>query len=197
MIPQLGNVSQPTTGVQTGTASQENRSAQAPANAPVVRTEIAQAVPAVARPPETGSASKDHKRNLNPPDPNAPAGPPPSFEASILDRAREEASASALEQVQEQPLPPEIPMAPENEALDAELSEHADVADLRTEGEGRPADVSIEGPEDATAGNPPAPEQDRDPYFAPPTSSERAEAQVATLRALEADDTEPKMDTSI
>jgi hypothetical protein len=38
------------------------------------------------------SLAPDVRRNLNPPDPNAPAGPPPAFEASILDRAREQVS---------------------------------------------------------------------------------------------------------
>lgn len=41
------------------------------------------------QPAETAAVPQDPRPDLSPPDPDAPTGPPPAFEASLLDRQRE------------------------------------------------------------------------------------------------------------
>lgn len=50
------------------------------------------------------------RADLNPPDPDAPAGPPPAFEASILDRAREIALAPPPATAPAEPPAPVVPV---------------------------------------------------------------------------------------
>ncbi|MEM9344100.1 MAG: hypothetical protein AAGA87_13740 [Pseudomonadota bacterium] len=131
-----------------------------------VTVEIANPTPAVEQAQTVDNApERNMLPDLLPPNPQAPAGPPPAFEASILDRAREVAfrgtgdvtSAPELPQPQPEPVQNTSGTAPEE---DFELSSQPVVA-------------------------PEAEPESELSYDVPPSRMERAEEQVTTLRRIE------------
>lgn len=213
MIPQLGapgsagGVPQQTTD---GAAARAQRP-DAPARTEnSVRPETARAV----EPPQPAEKATTlfafDRRNLNPPDPNAPAGPPPAFEASILDRQREEALRPP--DLREATIvgpddPPAAPPPPVSSEIDVPRAEAVEgPRGLRDPGEEvAPEDDTV--PEVVSAA-PSARESDpgstpgatraepaaeapreaddgRRPYAVPPSAEQRAEREVATIRRLD------------
>ena len=173
MIPQLGPIGPGGPGLQVNTSVAPDRAdttGRGERAEPLTSGRTETARPAL--PPEAADRAREVARDPRPslfaPDPNAPAGPPPSFEASILDRARE-AALGALRL----PDPLEAAVAEPTELL----------ARLAAAPEGSTAAPTL-------AEDTPAPREAtlsalRDPYAAPPSASERAETTVATLRRIE------------
>lgn len=149
-------------GPQGTNTTSEGRSAAGRFEAPAIKAETAIAVEPPQKGAEASVLARELRRNLNPPDPNAPAGPPPSFEASILDRAMEELKA---------PPPPPEP----------ELDAPAAIAVLEGDPEPTAEVDTIAGPADDEAGE----AAGADPYAVPPTADVRAEREVTEIRNLE------------
>jgi len=140
---------------QDGVASESAQTLSAEA------VEIANPAPPVERVQKADSApERAMMPELVPPNPKAPAGPPPAFEASILDRARETAFTGQPE-LPTVPTVPEAPDAPE----DVQVADEVQVAD---------------GDTDAT----PKAEEEVS-YDVPPSRAERAAEQVTTVRRIE------------
>ncbi len=167
MIPQIAPVGAGGSGLQVNTSITPERAdttGRGERAEPLTSGRTETARPTL--PPEASDraaqVTSDPRPSFIAPDPNAPAGPPPSFEASILDRAREAAIGAA-------------PLSAPFQVKTAEPGEL--VASLATPAVAAP-------PQPAEAQDKAAPAT-RDPYAVPPTASERAEGNVATLRRLE------------
>ncbi len=202
MIPQIGASSSVGTVHYTTSDSSAGRALRPDAPArPDSRTgaETARAVEAPQPVENLTPLAQIQLRNLNPPDPNAPAGPPPAFEASILDRQREQAlepppppepepaSPETRQPELRPPAPPEAvqDVAATADAESARRSEEADAAEPEPPGAGAvPADrPSL--PARAAEPPEPRPEPRRSGYDVPPSAEYRAEREVATIRRIE------------
>lgn len=149
-------------GQQGASADSQARAAQGRFEAPSVKLETAIAVEPPQKGAEASVLARELRRNLNPPDPNAPAGPPPSFDASILDRA--------MEELKSPPPPPE----PDREIRLPDAVTTGDEVDVID------ALVTVGGEEAA------AEEVDaKDPYAVPPSAAVRAEREITEIRKIE------------
>jgi hypothetical protein len=169
MIGQVNSAPSGGLGPQGANANSEARSAPGRFEAPVVKAETAIAVEPPQKGAEASVLAREFRRNLNPPDPNAPAGPPPSFEASILDRAMEELKA---------PPPPPEPN------LDAVVAEAAPEFGADPTDEAVSVDA-IEGPAQRDGDDEAGDAKAADPYAVPPSADLRAEREVSEIRNLE------------
>lgn len=125
--------------------------------------------PATERAKAAGAeTAAEQKKSILPPDPDAPAGPPPAFEASILDRAREQASAPP-------PLYPEVPSPLEARAQASATTPGANAGVATADTGTAPREEPTRATAEATAR----------PYDVPPSAENRAERDVATLRRME------------
>ncbi|MEL6644720.1 MAG: hypothetical protein AAFQ79_12360 [Pseudomonadota bacterium] len=145
MIPQIGVV--PSQTVSPGPTTTTALSADVKQAETAVATNVTTQAVAPPRESDAADLQQDAARGeLTPPDPDAPTGPPPAFEASVLDRQREAGLS-----------PPDT---------EAEI----DLPFI-------PPFKSTRAPESEAAPN---------PYDVPPAPVERAEADVATVRRIEA-----------
>ncbi len=185
MIPQLGPFGPNGPGLQVNTSVTPDRAdttGRGERAEPLTSGRTETARPTL--PPEAADRAREATQRPRPdliaPDPDAPAGPKPAFEASILDRAREAAFNA--------PAPEYPPVETEDSALGKPAGVTGDpvsalLGAARTPDAGR---VSTDGPKDAAQeAGPTFTTARRDPYAAPPTASERAEQTVATLRRIE------------
>ena len=107
MIPQLSPTGPGGPGLQISSAIAQERSevAQTATLAEPLTTAAVETPrppsPVIAAVAPDNAPERQPVSDLLPPDPNAPAGPPPSFEASILDRAREFPAAVVKEDAPE------------------------------------------------------------------------------------------------
>ena len=186
MVPQLSVSSTVGTAIQpvAGAAGASTDRTQSSLQAEIAkRLETARAVePAKAAEP-ISAFSVPERRDLNPPDPDAPAGPPPAFEASILDRQREQAlEFRAPERGEPSFAASDAPVAG---PLAAELGVEA------VDGPGKPDSLigaeGVERPEEDDERGPrePARPESRGPYDVPPSAEFRAEREIATIRRIE------------
>lgn len=204
MIPQLGPISSglaqqpgPDAAATRNTVQGERGAAAQPTSA-----DTARAVEPP-RPTEASDASAEPgRRSLNPPDPDAPAGPPPAFEASILDRAREQLMAPpdlrtqapepapvAVSAPVEAPPPPEPVGEAERQIAHLGTTEEAAEADpaLAVPGQDAAEPRIPERPEprEPEASQPAKDPAPRSAYDVPPSAEQRAEREVATIRRIE------------
>lgn len=160
-------------GQQGASADSQARTAQGRFEAPSVKVETAIAVEPPQKGAEASVLAREFRRNLNPPDPNAPAGPPPSFDASILDRAMEELkSPPPPEPEQEIRLPEAVTTGEDLEAIDA--LETVDGVDAEAE------EVDA-----------------KDPYAVPPSAAVRVEREVTEIRQIETPDQTGSVDLEL
>ena len=168
MIPQIGTVPSGGPGLQNATNPGEARTPTGRFEAPVVRSETALAVDPPQKAAEIPALTRELRRNLNPPDPNAPAGPSPSFEASILDRA--------MEELKSPPPPPD----PELEAVVVDAVALDESTNTQTDAEAEPAVIVADAPDTGGSDTRAA-----DPYAVPPTADVRAEREVSEIRQIQ------------
>lgn len=209
MIPQLGPVPPPAPAPSLPSDPAAKGDVAGPARgSPPEGVETARAIEPPLPATSTDPQSQAERRSLNPPDPKAPAGPPPAFEASILDRAREEASAPpdlrqtpptneptpALVAVPAPPEPASAPTADVETALTSSVRPAEDAAALdplirapSPEGvsaepsSAEQADTEPEGGAQAST----EAEAGRGSYDVPPSAEQRAESGLATIRRIE------------
>lgn len=142
MIGQLNTAPSGGLGPQSANANAEARVLQGRFEAPSVRAETVAAVDPPQKGAETSALAKELRRNLIPPDPNAPAGPRPSFEATILDRKMEELMAPPdLTETVQEGLPDPYAVPPS-----AEVRAERDLTEIRrldTSGQRPSVDVEL------------------------------------------------------
>ncbi len=139
MTVQLGPVPSPAAGQQPNMAASATAALPAAVDRPALPAETAATARAVDPPQGAARPVAVPNRDLPPlipPDPQAPAGPPPAFEASILDRARQAPTDTA--DATSEPEPTEPPMASEARLPDSAEAQGYEVppsAEERTETE--------------------------------------------------------------
>jgi hypothetical protein len=191
-LPSAGTGQQPTSDLAAGRAPRPDAPPRTDTRS---KTETARAV----EPPRPASLSSSsapvERRNLNPPDPKAPAGPPPAFEASILDRQREEALKPPQPDLAGPPATSFAhPAASEAKATSSTAAETPAIADEEVTMSGREGPTAIREPLDdkrigAAREDPVSERRDagshRAAYDVPPSAEARAEQEVATIRRIE------------
>ncbi len=103
MTVQLGPVPPLAAGLQPNDAVEAREAPRAGIDRPPFSAEATETARAVDPPSGAARAAALPDRDLPPlipPDPQAPAGPPPAFEASILDRARQNAASPAVQRAE-------------------------------------------------------------------------------------------------
>lgn len=121
MTVQLGPVPPLAAGLQPTDTTEARDAPRAGIDRPPFSAEATETARAVDPPVGVARTAALPDRDLPPlipPDPQAPAGPPPAFEASILDRARQSTAAPAAPDAEPAGQTPPAPAVPEGRETD-------------------------------------------------------------------------------